>query len=324
MLQYIMRRLLWAVVMLILVIAVVFAIFFVLPGGLGRREEGRASAVAVMMAGRNPRPDLVRNIEHRLGLDRPIYVQFGRYLKNALTGDFGYSYHSQQDVREAVTRRLPATAALAFGASVVWLVIGIPIGIISALRRRSILDRTTMFFALVGVSMPTFWLGLMAVFFFDSRLRIYDVGGYSTFGADPVQWLKTMWLPWCVLAVTFAAFYTRMVRGNLLEVQGEDYIRTARAKGLRGRSVVRHALRSALTPVVTLYGLDVGVLLGGAIITESIFNIPGIGLLAVGAIQGGDLPIILGTTLVAAFFVIGMNLIVDIAYAVLDPRVRYS
>jgi peptide/nickel transport system permease protein len=324
MLQYIIRRLLWAAVMLCLVVSVVFTIFFVLPGGTGRREEGRLSPVAVMMAGRNPRPELVRDIERRLGLDQPVYVQFGRYLANAVQLDFGFSYQSNQPVTEAVVHRLPATVGLAVGASVVWLVVGVSIGIISALKRRTIWDRASMLLALMGVSLPTFWLGLMAVFYFDSTLGIYQVGEYVGITEDFGTWLGTMWLPWLVLAIVSAAFYTRMVRGNLLEVQGEDYIRTARAKGLKERSVIRHALRSALTPVVTMYGLDLGILLGGAIITERIFNIPGIGALAVNAIQSSDLPIVLGTTVVAAFFVILANLLVDIVYAGLDPRVRYS
>jgi peptide/nickel transport system permease protein len=324
MLQYIIRRLLWAVVMLCLVVAVIFTIFFVLPGGTARREEGRLSPVAVMMAGRNPRPELVRDIERRLGLDRPIYVQFARYIGNAAQLDFGFSYHSGQPVRQAVLHRLPATMSLAVGASIVWLVVGVTLGVISALRRRSIWDRASMLLALIGVSLPTFWLGLMAVFYFDSRLGIYSVGEYVPITEDFGKWLSSMWLPWLVLAIVSAAFYTRMVRGNLLEVQGEDYIRTARAKGLRERSVVRHALRSALTPVVTMYGLDLGILLGGAVITERIFNIPGIGAMAVNSIQNSDLPMVLGVTVVAAFFVIVMNLLVDIVYAGLDPRVRYS
>jgi peptide/nickel transport system permease protein len=324
MLQYIIRRLLWAVLMLVLVVAVVFTIFFVLPGGTGRRVEGRPSPVAVMMAGRNPRPDLVRDIEHRLGLDQPLYVQFGKYIGNAAQLDFGYSYQSNQPVTQAVLHAVPATASLAIGASIVWLFMGISTGIVSALKRRSIFDRASMLVALIGVSLPTFWLGIMAVFYFDSNLGIYQVGEYAGITEDFGAWLGAMWLPWLVLAVVSAAFYTRMVRGNLLEVQGEDYIRTARAKGLKERSVIRHALRSALTPVVTMYGLDLGILLGGAIITERIFNIPGIGSLAVNSIQSSDLPIVLGTTIVAAFFVIIANLIVDVIYAGLDPRVRYS
>ena len=310
--------------MLCLVVAVIFTIFFVLPGGTARSEEGRSSPVAVMMAGRNPRPDLVRDIEERLGLDKPVYVQFARYLGNAAQLDFGFSFQSNQPVTQAVVHRLPATISLAVGASIVWLVIGVSLGVISALKRRSIWDRGSMVLALIGVSLPTFWLGLMAVFYFDSRLGIYQVGEYVGITESFTGWISSLWLPWLVLAIVSAAFYTRMVRGNLLEVQGEDYIRTARAKGLKGRSVIRHSLRSALTPVVTMYGLDLGILLGGAIITERIFNIPGIGALAVNAIQSSDLPIVLGTTVVAAFFVIIANLIVDVIYAGLDPRVRYS
>jgi peptide/nickel transport system permease protein len=323
-----MRRVLWSIVMLVLVIASVFVIFFLLPGGAGTRTDDGQSLVAIKFAGKNPRPEIVKQVEHRLGLDKPVWFQFGRYVGNAFTGDLGYSYQTQEDVRTALVGRFPATAGLAFGASVLWLVIGVGIGIISALKRRSLLDRGAMVFALIGVSMPTFWLGLIAVFTFDAgpveALQVYDTGSYVGITEDPIQWFKVMWLPWLVLAFTSAAIYARMVRGNLLEVQGEDYIRTARAKGLRERSVTRHALRSALTPVVTMYGLDLGILLGGAVITEQIFNIPGIGDYAVQAIRSQNFPIILGTTVFAAAFVIVANLLVDIVYAVLDPRVRYS
>lgn len=324
MFQYVMRRLLWSIVMLILVIASVFLIFFVLPGGAGGDAPGGHSKVAILFAGKNPRPELVEQVEKRLGLDRPVYVQFGRYVGHALVGDLGTSFQTQEEVTGALLRRLPATASLAFGASIIWLVMGVGIGVISALKRRSLLDRGSMVFALIGVSMPTFWLGLIAVFAFDSGWQIYDTGSYVPITEDPIQWFKVMWVPWLVLALTSAAIYARMVRGNVLEVQGEDYIRTARAKGLRERSVTRHALRSALTPVVTMYGLDLGILLGGAVITEQIFNIPGIGDYAVQAIRSQNLPIILGTTIFAAAFVILANLIVDVVYAALDPRVRYS
>jgi peptide/nickel transport system permease protein len=324
MLQYVIRRLLWALLSLILVIAAVFVIFFILPGGAGGEAAGGRRTVAIMFAGKNPRPDTVRAVERRLGLDQPVYVQFGRYVGNALRGDLGYSYQTQEPVTEAILHRLPATASLAIGASIVWLLMGVAIGVVSALRRRSIWDRSSMVFALIFVSMPTFFLGLVAVFFFDSGLDIYQTGDYVGITEDPIGWFRIMWLPWLVLALVSAAVYARMVRGNMLEVQGEDYIRTARAKGLPERSVIRHTLRSALTPVVTMYGLDLGILLGGAIITESIFNIPGVGNYAVQAILSNNLPIILGTTVIAAAFVILANLLVDIAYGVLDPRVRYS
>ena len=328
MFQYIVRRMLWSIVMLILVVATVFVIFFVLPGGTGRQQEGGgrcSSPVAIQMAGRNPRPELRCAIEQRLGLDKPVYVQFGRYLKNAFFHlDLGYSYQTNEPVTQAVFSRVPATASLALGASVIWLVVGVSIGVVSALKRRSILDRGSMLFALIGVSMPTFWLGLVAVFYFDSQLGIYDTGNYAPITQDPVAWFRALWLPWLVLAFVSMAIYSRIVRGNVLEVQSEDYIRTARAKGLRERSVIRHELRSALTPIVTMYGLDLGILLGGALITERIFNIPGIGFYTVQAITASNLPIILGVVIVAASSVIIMNLLVDIAYAMLDPRVKYS
>jgi peptide/nickel transport system permease protein len=323
-LQYVIRRLMWAVISLVLVIATVFVIFFVLPGGAGGKSAGGSRTVAIMFAGKNPRPSQVRAVTKRLGLDQPVYVQFARYVGNAFQGDLGYSYQTQEPVTQAILKRLPATASLAIGASIVWLLMGVGIGVVSALKRRSFWDRSSMVFALIFVSMPTFFLGLVAVFLFDSGWNIYETGEYAPLTSDPIQWLKIMWLPWLVLALVSAAVYARMVRGNMLEVQGEDYIRTARAKGLRERSVTRHTLRSALTPVVTMYGLDLGVLLGGAIITERIFNIPGIGSYAVDAILSNNLPIILGTTVIAASFVIVANLLVDIAYAVLDPRVRYS
>lgn len=327
MFQYIVRRLIWAVVMVLLVISVVFLIFFVLPGGSGRNIEGAgrcSSPIAVQMAGRNPRPALVCAITERLGLDKPVWVQYGRYVGNLVQGDLGYSYHSNEPVRDAIFRRLPATASLAIGASIIWLVAGVSIGAISALKRRSLLDRTTMFLALLGVSMPTFFLGLVLVFWLDGSLGIYNVASYEPLTKDPIAWLQSLWVPWLVLAIVSMAVYARMVRGNMLDVMGEDYIRTARAKGLTERSVTRHTLRSALTPVVTMYGLDLGILLGGAVITESIFNIPGIGSLAVDSIANQNLPVILGTTLFAGVFVIVANLVVDIAYAALDPRVRYS
>ena len=325
MFQYIVRRLLWAIVSLILVIGVVFLIFFVMPA-IAARGTGVSGQkiVAISFAGKNPRPSQVAAVTKRLGLDQPLYVQFGRYVGNAFQGDLGFSYQTQEPVTSAILSRLPATASLAVGASVVWLVMGVGIGVISALRSHSFWDRSSMFFALIFLSMPTFWLGLMAVFFFDSGLNVYETGEYVALTSNPIGWFKIMWLPWLVLALVSAAIYARMVRGNMLEVQSEDYIRTARAKGLPERSVTRHTLRSALTPVVTMYGLDLGVLLGGAIITERIFNIPGIGSYSVDAILSNNLPIILGTTVFAASFVIVANLLVDIAYATLDPRVRYS
>jgi len=322
--QYLIRRTLWSITMLIAVTALVFVIFFVLPGAAGNAGDSKYPPVAIRIAGKQPSPATIEAIIDRLGLDRPVHEQFFSYLGNAAQGDLGYSYQTEEPVTQAVLRRLPPTIGLALGASVLWLLIGCTIGVISALKRRTIWDRASMIGALAGVSMPVFWIGLIAVFFFDSRLQIYDTGSYVPVTQNPIQWLSVMWLPWVVLALTYAAIYSRMVRGNMLEVGTEDYIRTARAKGLTERSVIRHQLRSALTPVVTMYGLDLGLLLGGAIITERIFNIPGIGSYTVTAIAQQNLPVILGTTVIASFFIIFSNLIVDVFYAVLDPRVTYS
>ena len=324
MFQYIIRRLLWSVVMIVLVLALVFAIFFVLPGGAGKESESGYPPLALMIAGKNLTPAHIEDVIEHYQLDQPVWEQFSSYLANALQGDLGYSFFSDESVTPAILQRLPATVSLAVGASVIWLVVGVSIGVLSALRRRSIFDRAAMTFALIGLSLPTFWLGIVAIFFFDSNLEIYDTGTYVSIFENPITWFKALWLPWLVLAFVSMAVYSRMVRGNVLEVQQEDYIRTARAKGLRERSVIRHQLRSALTPVVTMYGLDLGILLGGAVVTEYIFSIPGIGRFAVAAIYDQNLPVILGTTVFAAAFVIIANLIVDVVYAWLDPRVTYS
>ncbi len=229
-----------------------------------------------------------------------------------------------------IKQNLPATFSLALGGVVVWLTLGLSIGIISAVRHRTVFDRLAIGLSLVAISAPVYWLGLVALYLFAPNFGVFGLdfvggqGAYTPFSEDPVKWAQALILPWCVLATTFAAIYARLLRGSLLEVLDEDYIRTARAKGLSERTVIlRHGVRSAITPIVTVLGLDIGILLGGAILTESVFNIPGVGRLAYDAIQAGDLPIIQGTVLFGAFFIIVMNLIVDIVYAFLDPRVRY-
>jgi peptide/nickel transport system permease protein len=226
---------------------------------------------------------------------------------------------------------LPATAGLALGGVFVWLLVGIPIGIISAIRRGKLSDRIAMGGALVAISAPVYWLGLVMLYLFSQDIGKVPIfkgaGSYPNTGSlftDPLTVAPTLFLPWLVLATAFAAVYARFLRGNLLEVMAEDYIRTARAKGLRERTVIfRHGVRSAITPIVTILGLDLGILLGGAILTESVFNIPGIGRLAFDSIQKSDLPTVQGTVIMGAFFIIVLNLVVDILYAFLDPRVRY-
>ena len=309
------------VLLLILVSAVTFVVFNVFP----------STDPAALRAGRQPTPAVIERIRQDLGLDDPVYTQFGRYIYNVFAHqDFGRSYVSNVDVREQIFRNLPATISLALGGVLVWLTFGLTVGILSAVRHRSVLDRLAIGLSLIAISAPVYWLGLVALYLFAPDFGVFDLqflggqGAYVPFSDDPVRWLQSLVLPWFVLATAFAAVYARLLRGSLLEVLGEDYIRTARAKGLAERTVVlKHGVRSAITPVVTVLGLDVGILLGGAILTESVFNIPGVGRLAYDAILRGDLPIVQGTVLFGAFFIIVMNLLVDIMYAFLDPRVRY-
>src|SRR5436190_9273311 len=245
--------------------------------------------------------------------------------------DFGYSYQNNISVKQQIFDRLPASISVAVGAAVIFLITGIGVGIISAIKRRTLLDRATMGLSLVAISAPVYWLGLVALYLFAADIGKFPVpflkgaGSYVPFSQDPSIWFQSLLLPWFVLAASFSALYARLLRANLIETMGEDYIRTARAKGLSERRVVlRHGVRSAITPIVTAAGLDLGILLGGTILVETVFNIPGIGRLSYDSIQNADLPMIQGTVLIGAFFIIVANLVVDILYAFLDPRVRFS
>lgn len=331
MVRYIVRRVLWSVALLVIVSAVVFAIFYILP----------TADPAKLRAGRAASAEQIENIRSSLGLDDPKHEQFARYMAGVFTPyeneekgvdgpfDLGISvFQNNTPVREIIFDRLPATIMLVTGAVVLWLAIAIPIGVLSAVKRRSLLDRTTMITSLAFISAPVFWLGLVALYLFARDVGVIPIfpgiGSYNDADTFPAK-VGSMLLPWAVLAAATAAIYARYIRSQMIEVMGEDYIRTARAKGLPERRVVlKHALRSALTPVVTLLGLDVGILLAGnAILTESVFNIPGIGKETVTAIGQSDLPLIQGIVLFGAFFIIIFNLIVDVLYAYLDPRVRY-
>jgi peptide/nickel transport system permease protein len=320
--RYIIRRLLWMVVLLLLVSFITFVIFYLFP----------SADPAQLRAGRQPNPELVAQIRHNLGLDNPWYQQYYDYMKRlVLHFDFGYSYQNNISVKQQIFDRLPATISLTLGAAVVWILSGVAVGIISAVKRRTALDRITMGAALVAISAPVYWLGLVTLYLFSSDIGKFKVpffhgaGSYVPLSQDPSAWFQSLLLPWMVLAAAFAALYARLLRANLIETMSEDYIRTARAKGLRERAVVlRHGVRSAITPIVTAAGLDIGILLGGAILTESVFNIPGIGRLAYDSIQNSDLPVIQGTVLMGAFFIVFANIVVDVLYAFLDPRVRYT
>ena len=320
MVRYITRRLLLAAVTLIMVSFVTFLIFYVLPPG----------DPAVLRAGHFPNPQQLTNIRHALGVDRPFWVQYWRYTRGiVLHLDLGYSYQYSAPVRQLIFDRLPATISLTVGAVLFWLAIGLPIGVISAVRRRTVLDRVAMGGALLFISVPVYWLGLVCLYLFSNDIGVVHIfdgsGSYTGLTADPVHWFNSLLLPWMVLAASFAAFYSRLLRSNLIETMSEDYIRTARAKGLSERRVIwRHGVRAAITPIITVLGLDIGTLLGGAILTEIVFNIPGFGRLTYDGISNADLPVIQGTVLFGAFFIVVANLIVDICYAFVDPRIRYS
>jgi peptide/nickel transport system permease protein len=321
--------------MLVVVSMVTFGIFFMVPKITG-------SDPALLYAGRETNKTAIEGIRKKMGLDKPVTTQYGLFVKGIVAGRdydtgaeithcpapcFGYSFKNEQPVWQDLKQRIPVTLSLAAGASVLWLLGGVATGVISALRRRTLLDRATMITALAGVSLPVYFTGLVS-----SAVFVYGLGWLSEsdypndgFFSDPAGAINSLILPWITLAFLFAATYARLTRATMLEILGEDYIRTARAKGLTEQVVIRkHALRSTLTPIITVFGLDLGALLGGAVLTESTFNLPGLGKAAVDAINSGDLPVIMGVTIIAAFFVVMANLIVDLLYAVVDPRVRLT
>ena len=315
---YVLRRVLWGVALLALVSLLTFVVFYVLP----------TADPAQLRAGRNADQATLEQIRANLGLDRPLTAQYWTFVTNAvLHGDLGYSYYSGAPVGSLLVDRLPATISLALGALVIWVIVAVPLGVVSAVRRGTWVDKLTTGAALLGISVPVYWLGLVALYLFADDIGAWPLlpgaGSYEPLTDDPWQWFTSLLLPWLVLASTFTAVYARLLRGNMIEVLSEDYVRTARAKGLSERRVVwRHGLRAAVTPLVTLAGLDIGLLLGGAVLVETVFGIPGIGRLNYDAIVHVDYPVIQGTVLLAACFVIVANIAVDVAYAYLDPRVR--
>lgn len=318
--RYIIRRLLWVLALLVGVSFVTFVIFYLLP----------SAEPALLRAGKQPSPALVAHIRHVDWLDRPWYEQYLHYMDRlVLHGDLGYSYQSDTPVATEIVERLPATISLTVGAAVLWLTMGIGVGTIAAVKRRTAVDRAAMAGALFAISAPVYWLGLLALYLFAEVVGKVPIlpgaGSYVPLSQDSVRWFESLLLPWLVLAASIAAVYARLVRASLTEAMSEDYVRTARAKGLAERRVVvRHGLRAAITPVVTAAGVDIGMLLGGAILTETVFNIPGIGRLLFESIINADLPVIQGTVLVGAAFIVLANLVVDLLYTRLDPRVRLA
>ena len=337
MFAYIVRRLLWAVLLLIVLSMVTFSIFYLIPRLGGATPE----TLATRYVGRAATAETVHLTAERLGFFDPVPVQYWHWLKGVLVGaeyDYGagvehcpapclgYSFITKQPVWPELLDRAPVTISLTVGAAIIWLVAGVSIGVISALRRGTIFDRGAMGVALAGVSLPIFFTGLVSLAFFSYKLGLTAPGGsFVPFTDNPAQWAYSLLLPWITLAFLFSAQYARLTRAGMLETMTEDYIRTARAKGLSERKVIlKHALRGALTTVLTIFGLDVGLLLGGAVLTEKTFSLNGLGKYGYDAIVNGDLPKILGVTLVAGFFVIVANLVVDLLYGVIDPRVRLS
>ncbi|KJY42585.1 ABC transporter permease [Streptomyces sp. NRRL B-1568] len=332
MFAYIVRRLFAVIVMLLVVTLVTFGIFFAIPKFTGTDP-------ATLYVGKQADPATIEGIRQKLGLGDPILVQFwdfvhgifaGRDYTGGGTSDhcpapcFGYSFRTEQAIWPELMDRLPVTLSLAGGACVLWVLGGVATGVVSALKRGSLLDRTAMTAALSGVSLPIYFTGLVSLAIFHYWLNWTD-GEYVDFADDPGGWFGGLILPWVTLAFLYAAMYARLTRATMLEILGEDYIRTARAKGLREPVVIgKHAMRSTMTPILTILGMDLGALVGGAILTESTFNLPGLGAAAVKAIGDRDLPLILGVTLITSAAVIIANLVVDLLYAVIDPRVRLS
>jgi peptide/nickel transport system permease protein len=334
---YIMRRLIGAVLLLFVVSVATFAIFFLIPRLAGATADDLASRYVGKSAG----AEQIHQMAVKLGFTDSLWVQYGRFAKSLVAGaDYstgpttvhcpapclGYSFITQNPVLPDLLDRLPVTISLAAGAAAIWLVFGVATGVISALRKGSVFDRAAMGIALAGVSLPIFFTGLLSLSIFSYTLHITPGGSsYTPFTENPLLWAYDLLLPWITLAFLYAAGYARLTRAGMLETMNEDFIRTARAKGLpESTVVVKHALRSALTPILTIFGLDLGLLLGGAVLTETTYSLPGIGQYAIQAITNNDLPKVMGVTLVAAAFIIVANLIVDLMYVVVDPRVRYS
>jgi peptide/nickel transport system permease protein len=312
---FLVRRTIGAVLVCAAVTFIVFVIFIVIPGG----------DPAVRIAGKNATSQNIENIRHSWGFDRPFYVQYGVMMKKMFTGDL-VSYTSQQNVVGQIVQGMPATFSLTIGAGIIWLFFGIVVGVISAVTAGRLSDRVITVLALIGISMPVFWLGIVSRYYLaeGGLVTWFPDGEYVGLTDNPLEWLSHLILPWIVLAVLFIGFYGRVLRGNILDTINEDYVRTAKAKGLSQRRImVKHVLRTSLIPVITLFGLDFAAVLGGgAILTETVFDLHGVGQYAANNIASFDLPPIMGVTMYGAFFIVAFSMLVDLFYAYLDPRIR--
>ncbi|MER6945725.1 ABC transporter permease [Nonomuraea sp. NPDC000554] len=326
MLRFLTRRVLGALVILVIISAVTFFLFYAIPADPARLACGKVCPPATLEQAR-----------HNLGIDQPLMVQFTSWLAGIFVGrDYeglghcaapclGFSFVNRAPVFETIMDRLPVTVALTIGAAVIFLVFGVATGVIAALKQGKALDKVASVSSLVGASVQIYFVGTLAMYFFVYQIHLFSQPKYVPFTDDPIGWFNGLLLPWLVLALIFTANYTRMTRSTMVENLSEDYVRTARAKGMSGRSVVlRFALRGTLTPIVTIFGVDLGTLIGGAIITETTFGLQGLGRLSVRAVDYSDLPTLMATVLVAASAIVLMNVVVDALYAVIDPRVRLS
>ena len=322
MLIYLTRRLFWLVITLLVITAITFVIYFVLP----------PVSPAVLFAGKEATPQLVATVQHELGLDHPVWVQYLLFLKHLVFGDqfgwpgLGFSYVNHSPVKSLLAGRVVVTVVLAVGAALLWLAMGITIGVISAIRQRSVWDRLALGFAIFFISAPVFWLGLVLLWVFWYKLGVAAGTGYFPPGQyGLLTWLDHMILPWFTLALLYAGWYARMTRGAVLDTLRQDYVRTARAKGLgETRILLRHVLRACLTPILTMFGMDLAALVSGTVIVEVVFNLNGVGQWVVQSVTSDDIPSVLAVTVLAALAVMVANLIVDILYAYVDPRVRYE
>jgi peptide/nickel transport system permease protein len=318
--RFVVRRTIQGLITLWVIVSLVFVLFF-----MANPDPAR------LLAGKAVTPGLVEHIRVALGLNQPLWVQYLHYLGRLLTGNLGESYELHEPVTSLLGQWVPIDISLAIGGGIIWLTLGLSVGILAARRPRSIMDRGATVFVLTGLSTPTFILGLLLLFVFYYILTTHGIGifpapgSWTPFHVNPLQWARDLILPWFTLALITAATYARLSRSSLLETLGEDYIRTARAKGLSERRIIyRHALRAAITPILTQFGIDLATVLGGAIITEQVFGLPGLGQNVVSAIAREDLPVIEGIVLVAAAFIVVANIVVDTLYAVIDPRVRLT
>jgi peptide/nickel transport system permease protein len=316
---YLIRRLLTGLVVVWLVATLTFFLFFARP----------VYTVARQVAGHAATPQVIQEAINNLGLNEPIMTQYWHFLDNLAHGNLGYSFYTGESVNTMLKQDLPPTISLVIGAMVLWLIVGLSVGIISATRARSVFDRVSTVGVLIGLSMPAFVVGELLIGFvfqplYSHGIHIFNTG-YAGITSGIGPFLQHMILPWITLATIQAAVYTRLSRGQLLETLGEDYIRTARAKGLSERRVVfRHAVRAALTPVLSQLGVDIGQLLGGVVVVEAVFGLGGIGQISVQAVDQDNLPVIIGFVIIAAIFVVIANIVVDLLYAALDPRVRIT